>query len=57
MAGGCRYIGLDIHKNHVMVAAIDAQQRVILQPRKISIRRFPEWVADPYGIKTKTAEK
>ena len=43
MAEKCRYIGLDVHKQHIMVAAVDANQQVILKPRKVPVSRFSEW--------------
>jgi transposase len=38
-----RYVGLDIHKRHVMVAAVDDQQRMILTPRKVAVEQFEAW--------------
>ena len=31
-----RFVGIDIHKRHVVVAAVDKQQKVLLSPKKIS---------------------
>lgn len=38
-----RYVGLDIHKRHVMVAAVNAQQKMMLRPTKVSVLEFPAW--------------
>jgi transposase len=38
-----RYFGMDIHKRHVTVAALDAQQQVVYEPKKVSIDHFPAW--------------
>lgn len=38
-----RFIGIDIHKRHVVVAAVDQQQNVLLSPKKISNQRFASW--------------
>ena len=39
-----RFVALDVHKQYVMVAAIDATQQVTLSPRKISLEQFDTWV-------------
>jgi hypothetical protein len=39
-----RYVKLDIHKRHVMVAAVNTQQDITLAPQKIPISRFPRWI-------------
>ena len=38
-----RYVGIDIHKRHVTVAAVSKQQHELLAPQKISIQRFADW--------------
>lgn len=40
-----RFVAIDIHKHYVMVGAIDAQQRMVLQPRRIDLPRFATWAA------------
>ncbi len=40
-----RYVGLDIHKRHVTVAAVDEQQQVVLAPVKVAVERFGAWAA------------
>ena len=39
-----RYVGLDIHKRHVTIAAVNDQQDVILAPQKVPILHFASWV-------------
>lgn len=38
-----RFVGIDIHKRHVVVAAVDQQQTALLSPKKISNQRFASW--------------
>ncbi len=38
-----RYVGLDVHKHYLMVAALDETQRLVMSPCKISMERFAEW--------------
>jgi len=40
-----RYLGLDVHKKYIMVAAVNAQQEVLIKPRKIATERFWKWAA------------
>jgi transposase len=39
-----RYVALDVHKQYILAAAIDAHQCVILKPCRVSIETFPDWV-------------
>jgi len=39
----CRFVACDISKRSVMVAAVDNTQQIVLQPRKISVEKFPSW--------------
>lgn len=41
-----RFVALDVHKHYVLVAAIDATQKVVLSPRKISMERFENWAQE-----------
>jgi transposase len=41
-----RFVALDVHKHYVLVAAIDATQKVVLSPRKISMERFEGWAQE-----------
>src|SRR5687767_4380229 len=43
MAAVERFVGLDVHRQTVTVAAVDAQQNVVLSPREISVQRFFTW--------------
>jgi len=38
-----RYIALDIHKEYVLAGGQNAIQEWMMQPRRISMERFPEW--------------
>jgi transposase len=38
-----RYVGLDTHKQYVMVGAVNAAQEVVLPPRKVSLSEFEAW--------------
>lgn len=38
-----RFVALDVHKQYVMVAAIDATHKVVLSPRKINMEQFERW--------------
>jgi hypothetical protein len=37
-----RYFGLDVHKRHVTVAAVDQRQNQIVRTRKIAVTRFEQ---------------
>lgn len=39
-----RFIGLDVHKAYVVAAAVDSQQTILLQPRRIAIENLPDWL-------------
>ena len=38
-----RYVGLDIHKEYVLVGGQNAKQEWVLAPRRIGIEKFGEW--------------
>ena len=40
-----RYVGMDLHKNYVMVAAVDAEQEVVLQPLRVEMAQLADWAA------------
>lgn len=46
MSQQTRYIGLDVHKNFIMVAAVTKQQEILLKPRRIAMKQFQEWAHD-----------
>jgi transposase len=38
-----RFIAIDIHKHYLMIGGIDAHKRVVLQPRRVELTRWPQW--------------
>lgn len=44
-----RYVGLDVSTRSVMVAAVDAKQQMVLQPKKVSLERFQTWASQNLG--------
>jgi len=40
-----RFMGLDVHKQYVMVGAVNAAQEVVLPPRKVSLIEFEGWAS------------
>jgi transposase len=38
-----RFVGVDLHKHFVVVAAVDARQQVLLKPRRIHLDELPAW--------------
>jgi len=38
-----RFVAIDIHKSYLMVGAIDSQQHIVLQPRKVELHRWLAW--------------
>ncbi len=38
-----RFVGLDVHKHFVVVGAVDAQQQVVLRPRRLEFDDFTIW--------------
>jgi hypothetical protein len=38
-----RFVGLDVHKRQVTVAAVNAQQEVVLSLHKVSVAGFTAW--------------
>jgi transposase len=38
-----RFVAIDIHKHYLMIGAIDIEQRIVLQPRKVELHRFLTW--------------
>jgi hypothetical protein len=38
-----RFVGLDVHRASIMVAAVDAQQAVLLPARRIAMTQFADW--------------
>ena len=40
-----RFVGVDIHATYVTIGALDAQKRVVLQPRRVLLDQFAAWAA------------
>lgn len=38
-----RYVGLDLHKQTIMVAGLNVQQEIILRPRRMDLVAFESW--------------
>jgi hypothetical protein len=38
-----RFVGVDLHKQSVTIAAVDAHQQVVLRPIKLSLLEFTAW--------------
>lgn len=38
-----RFVALDVHKQYVMVGAVDARQTVVLPPRRVALVEFGDW--------------
>ena len=38
-----RFVALDLHATYIMVGALDAHQRVVLQPRRVKLDHFAAW--------------
>lgn len=43
LQGFRRFIAIDIHKHYLMIGGIDAQQQIVLQPRKVELQRWLDW--------------
>jgi transposase len=41
--GFSRFIAIDIHKHYLMIGGIDAEQQIVLQPRKVELHRWLDW--------------
>jgi transposase len=39
-----RFVGLDVHRDYVVVAAVDAAQQVVLRPRRLTLPQFMCWM-------------
>jgi transposase len=40
-----RFVAFDMHQNYFMVGAVDAQQQVVLQPRKVDTQALERWAS------------
>jgi transposase len=39
-----RFVAFDVHKHYVVVAAVDAQQTILLHPKRISLAELDDWM-------------
>jgi hypothetical protein len=44
-----RFVGVDLHKQSVTIAAVDAQQQIVLRPFKLSLLEFTAWAPNRCG--------
>jgi len=42
-APATRFVALDVHRQYLMVGAVDIQQQVVLSPRRFGFAAFAEW--------------
>jgi len=40
-----RFVGIDLHKDYVMIGAVDAQQQIVLSPRRCRLFEVEQWRA------------
>jgi transposase len=40
-----RFVGIDLHKDYLLVGAVDAQQHIVLPPRRFALHEFTMWQA------------
>lgn len=41
--GEQRYLGVDLHKHYVVIGGVNAQQTVVLPPRRVELDEWPAW--------------
>lgn len=41
--GEMRYLGVDLHKHYVVIGGVNAQQTVMLPPRRVELDDWPAW--------------
>lgn len=39
-----RFVGLDVHKHYLIAAAVDADQNVVLHPRRVQLAHLESWM-------------
>lgn len=44
-----RFVGLDVHKQTIVVAAVDKEQQVLLRPRRFALAEFLNWATEHLG--------
>jgi transposase len=50
-----RFVGIDIHKRHVVIAAVDDQQNLVLEPKRVSNHQFASWANKHLTLADKVA--
>ena len=40
-----RYVALDVHRNYVVVGAVDSQQHIVLSPCRFDFESFAAWAS------------
>jgi transposase len=43
MVAAVRYVGIDLHRHWIVVAAVDRDQQLVLPPRRLHVDAFPAW--------------
>lgn len=43
ITGEMRYLGVDLHKHYVVIGGVNAQQAVVLPPRRVELDDWPAW--------------
>lgn len=38
-----RFLALDLHKHYLVVGGVNFRQDIVLNPRRISLEKFPAW--------------
>src|SRR5689334_14509474 len=38
-----RFVALDVHKHYLVVGALNAQQEIVLHPKRVALPDFPAW--------------
>lgn len=38
-----RFVALDVHRQYLVIAAVDAGQHIVLPPRRFGFEAFAEW--------------
>lgn len=41
-----RFVALDVHRQYLVVGAVDAKQHVVLSPRRFSFEAFAQWAPE-----------
>jgi transposase len=41
-----RYVGLDVHKQFIMIALVTKDQKVVMKPKRVDIHKFQAWAKE-----------